>query len=332
MRLPFLLGVYLALPVTLCAQGVTLAADTDYGTFATDGATPSLQFLKKGTNIGASTVLQATALGAESLTRVFITGQGLGQKLFLYESGTITGSGRHSAGTTASTDPKNITPGAHSLMLTGTQLGILTLTVTYVGDVFGTGKASVQVDIGANNTIEFQRAADGKSYRSTFTINVATQLQIRITTRATAGAGPGRNGYFGHLLLFVDPGSSRGGGLVTPYWRGCGPVFTGTAAPTMNGGHNIGLQVTGAFANQQVALVFGAQPVFLKLPLAGNCPLLVAPLMTAGIKSDAQGAAGLSIKTPGPLWGAVYVQAVPVDMKNSVLKASNGLRLDFFGK
>ena len=334
----------LALASSIASQrqgSFTLFTDTDVGVYTTNGQAPMLQFTAKGTDISKTPLkLQTRAqrggmasCQAGSMSKNQNQGRG-GMFRFSELGNLMAPNNQFSLGTTASTNASSIKQGPHSYLLTLTNMGTLSLVVTYLGEIDGTGKGSVKVDVGADNQIEFSKAADGKAHRATFQVNASTSAKIRITMDASAtGSNQPLNGYNTNLELRLQ-GPQQGGnpGIFTRYGRACGQAnFNGQDRPPQQGGHSLNLRVANAFPNENTAIIFGAQKSSVPLPgAAQGCLILTAPLLAVGVKADATGSLQLPVAVTGKIFGTAYLQAIPLDMTNNQLKASNGLRFDSF--
>ncbi len=93
--------------------------------------------------------------------------------------------------------------------------------------------------------------------------------------------------------------------------------------------HRLDFRVRNALPGKPVALLLGANRTSVLLP--GGCRLLVAPGAQVNLVADATGSAAFGLMVPGRVVGRFYAQALPFDPATGVIRASQGLALDFRG-
>ena len=117
----------------------------------------------------------------------------------------------------------------------------------------------------------------------------------------------------------------------SPYGTGCGGTRLTGVDVVQGTGHVITLNVTGAFPNAPVAMVFGDRRV--QFPLIGHpgCELLANPLVLINLFANPNGNVSLTTPVRGRLSGQVTIQALPFGVGPGgrlLLRASNGLLMD----
>lgn len=287
----------------LTAQQPTLETGTDVGVFAKTGNAVDLKFTKKGTSIPTPLTLSAVAgTAAKAQVTAQINSTTLGSTTTVAENGAavLQAAGSAMAGSTASTDPKNIQPGPHSfLMKIPARSGVkFKVVVSYSGRV-SSAKASGAVDIGNDGSVEFSAVADSQVHRKEFSVTAPTGgLSIKLTTNAVAAlTAAGSSAYSGRLS--VDVTADQGGGArcqFTPYGTSCGPQLTAREVTTQNGTVVI-FTTSGGQARGFGLFLIGARKLNVQIPFT-RCFLLVLPIIALPHQLDRAGGGVVNIPVP----------------------------------
>ena len=310
---------------------VTPFTESAVGVYATDGKTPALTF-KPAKKLFANTSrkFSATAPGVHAGVQVHrvLSLRGFRIREFCYVDA---GANNNSAGgTTASTSKTSIKQGVHSYILNVRGVTTSTLAVTMAGTTTGNGKATVTIDIGADNKIEFTQAANNaKAVRKTFTINGGSPNPVRITVNGSASAATGGSSYDMSVIAWVQ-NPVRSNCFLSRYGKPCTAVdLMGFDSGTQAARHSFNINITGAPKNAAVIIGVGVKSANFKLPRI-PCPLLTTPILFLyPPKTDANGNSTLAATANVKLNLTAYLQCAVAD-SSGVARMSNGLRIDCF--
>jgi hypothetical protein len=313
----------------LFAQAPTLTTDGVVGIAARNNAGAMVDAIPPSTNILRPVALRASTDQAGASLDV---GAGAGTVAFvLRETGFATPQPNPGASAFTHATPRlnPPVPALHAFLLayTGPAVRIPT---TLTGDSNGGGRARLAIDVGNDASIEFNQGVDGTPHVFEFVIGGTGATVARVVAEAIAAPNTPteRATYLLNAAFDVLPAAEQPCRFI-PYGQGCdGAAMTGNdrlVGPT----HNIEVNVTGIFPNSPVALLFGLQPLNLQIP-GFRCNLLVDPVVSLPIFSDANGNLDNSFFVTGDLAGNTFIQAIAVRRggQGLELRSTNGVRMD----
>lgn len=312
------------------AQGASLTTATAVGAFAKDG-TGDLDTIAARTPITAPVAVQAGAGGGMASTAIAPMRTNPLAVVVAEDAVAANANARGSvvAGTTDATDPRNVQPAPHSILM---QLLPArneplrgALVVRLGGQADGGARASAAVDIGDDGRSEFTETIGARPVEQKFRINTSAPVSVRITTAGLAQVdGQGRSSY--SFVLQVEFVGSETGCAFDSYGKSCGPRLSGQ--DDLGGRlHSFTFQQSGAFPSSPGALLLGVRPAQVAIP-GTRCELLVAPVVAVPFSSDASGNAILQFGVPGPVSGDIRAQGVSFTLLPAFrLETSNGLHV-----
>lgn len=323
----------LALCAGVSAQSITVATDSPYGVFARTPLNQDLQTLPALTILNAPTTISAAVLGADATT--VITPEPTGVRISEAGRASLpTAAGRAQAGTTVSQLPGTVLQAPHSLLVKVTNLrpnplhGKLVLTLTGNSDT-GSG-ASLALDVGNDNSIDYTQAVDGQPHSKELAVTIATSLAIKVTTDAFADrlAVVGNTGYAlsARLEFVAFPPPFE----VSSYGTGCGGLQLALQDTVVGNVHQLTITQDGGFAAAPGALLFGGTQLALPIP-GSNCFLYNEAILDVPFSSDPTGRSVLFLPVLAPVYGTAYVQGVSFTYTPPRFRTSNGLKVECNG-
>ena len=321
----------LSLTAVASAQSTSfsLATSSDYGNYAKAGSSAMLKFVKKGTPITSSLSVRAAVRGAGAASTVGLSRTRDGARILVGESGSASGSSA-SAGTTTSTDSRNVKLGAHSLVAklavkSGTKVR---LALSFAGRVAGRAAAGVAVDLDGDSTPDWTAKADGKEHSKVFVLTASsTGIQVSIATEASVVGGSSAAGYGARFSATFGAVQDARRCVFRPYGRSCGPVLAG--AEERQGSNTIAAFKTSKAQPGGLALfIMGSRQIAARIP-GTNCGLFTVPLLIFGRAVDSSGNAEIKFLVPGDFQGTVYNQDIILARSSSGIsvKSTNGVQL-----
>jgi hypothetical protein len=233
---------------------------------------------------------------------------------------------------------QNAQPGPIDFLMTmtGTPSAQGAIQVTWQSLLKGTATVAASIDIGNDNSAEWQGGdvqASIKSAQLPVAFDAQGKIVVKLSLDGTiTGAGPFvYSNVYGRLTArFMD--ASAGKCTITPYGSGCGGAAVAASVLPIGNDHVISLKLTGGFANAFVVEAVGTQAI--SLPLPAGCSLLCNAQTVLVHPTNAQGEYATTHKVSKFVAITAYHQFLPVDMQGNqlVLRASNGLKIVSTGR
>ena len=300
--------------------------DTVVSVFASAGTTSQVRFIPTATAVNNETSIEARTPGVVTgaWMRSFLSTRGFRFREYCYVDPVASAAANGGTTTDASTTGLGQKPHSYLLNVRGTQT-TANLVISVGGLVRGNGRFRVDVDIDADNSIEYSYTAN-----NSYGVRVIPMFRggmprpIRVTVDAAVGPGrPGSSYDLTTLIRLENPLSgrchfSRLGPLCDPI------VLDGIDQGTV-GNHSLLFNVSNGPANASGALLFGANSG--PIPLPGiPCPVYTIPVAVSPIALNAAGDAQLTVPAMIRLNGTILQQAAVVNA--GVVVLSNPLRID----
>ena len=324
----------------LSAQTSSLSTATDVGVFANLDNSADYKFIAKDTQIRGEANVAArvgsrekAAAGASTTANVKAAKSAVSVIVNESAHANLAAAGKASAGTSSSNDPKNAKQGPHSFLLgySAKKDSKWIVGVSYTGRVSGSGaRASTEVDIGNNKSVEFKAAADGKTYRKEFAVTAGDRgISVLMSTDgATAVTAAGSAGYKASLIVSIRPADNTTRRCTArAYGRSCGPVMV--AAESKRGGETVLTFKTRNAKSPGVALfMIGAERAEILIP-GTRCYLNLKPLVCLPHAVERDGTASISFVIPKALEGSWVNQDATLsgDARKIAIGMTNGIEI-----
>ncbi|MEZ5990561.1 MAG: hypothetical protein R3F30_15905 [Planctomycetota bacterium] len=342
------LAAILALCATAATQTTVLTTGSVVGDFTRVGTTVGLKYVDKDTTLGAKTQIQSTQSGAMALTTIGhqdnLTGKGMEtyHLVDVLTGGQVVGLDQHAdlaAGTTQSSDPRNVTPGAQVLdwAIPGKKddKGVLRV-IWFATATKGAASIQAAVDVDGDAKSDWTGGVTDKEVKELPVVAGERGFRIQIKVAGDAAVkGKAEALYKGHLTLEFVPGASTGSGWdckVESFGTGCGPTLQAKVTTEGTGGrvqHYFESLTTGAPPSSFGLHLTGLRKLSAPLPGSPKCLLLVDPFNIFVLPSGKDGTATLKLPFPPSDGMVLHMQQVWVAVKfqQLVLSSTNGVTL-----
>ena len=301
---------------------------SDIGVFADDGTKAAVQFFAKTQGVKQDEIREVSSGGAQAgfFLRPFLFSRGF---RFQQHGRVLSGSAATArAGTTASTNASSLVAGPQVFELSIRGQATTNLVLTIAGRVTGQGRAKVDVDIDADNKIEWTHTVNGKALRTVIPgFKGGTPRLVRVTIDALA-TGPGSSYEF--TMLAALERSLIGRCHYSRIGLPCGSMVLDGIDSAQATLHDFTFNALGGVPSSPAVLFLGAVRTSIPVPNAG-CPLLTLPIFLATpVVADTNGDAQFKFRVPKPLVVRDTLWQVAMFRPAGALVLSSGVQLDCF--